>query len=91
MHTKLSPFSFVILAGKPAGSACWKTSSCPALAASYMRDAKAIASGGSSGAEASMLSLSAIVDLIFCCSVMDVYLTIYIEQDFGLYDELTDE
>jgi len=45
--TRLSPFSFVILAGKPAGSACSKISICPALAASYIRAASPTAAGGS--------------------------------------------
>jgi hypothetical protein len=45
--TRLSPFSFVILAGKPAGNACSKISSCPALAASYIRAANATAAAGS--------------------------------------------
>ena len=45
-RTKLSPLSLVKLAGSPAGSACWKTSSCPWRAALYMRVAKADSSGG---------------------------------------------
>ncbi len=44
-HTRLSPLSFVMFAGSPAGSACWKTSRRPWRAASYMRVAKAMISG----------------------------------------------
>lgn len=35
-----------MLAGKPAGRACWKVSIWPFRAASYMRVASAMASGG---------------------------------------------
>jgi len=45
--TKLSPFSFVMFAGKPAGSACWNISICPVRAASKRRLARARAAGGS--------------------------------------------
>lgn len=44
--TKLSPFSFVIFVGSPLGKACSKIGTSPALAASYILVAKAIASGG---------------------------------------------
>lgn len=47
-HTKLSPLSFVIFAGSPLGNACSNISSCPERAASNIRVAKAIASGGRS-------------------------------------------
>ena len=46
-HTKLSPLSLVIFAGRPAGRACSKTAVSPLRAASYMRLAKAMTSGDS--------------------------------------------
>ena len=45
--SRVSPLSFVMFAGKPAGSACSKMGRSPARAASYMRVAKAITSGES--------------------------------------------
>lgn len=48
--TRVSPFSFVMFAGNPAGSACSKMSTCPWRAALYMRLASSRASGGMSGA-----------------------------------------
>ena len=58
--TRLSPFSLVMLAGNPAGKACWKMSIWPARAASYILAANASASGGIEGALGSMFILSAI-------------------------------
>lgn len=46
-HTKLSPLSLVIFAGRPAGRACSKTATSPLRAASYIRLAKAMTSGDS--------------------------------------------
>ena len=46
-HTRLSPLSFVILGGRPAGSACSKIAVSPFRAASYMRLANATISGES--------------------------------------------
>lgn len=48
--TNVSPFSFVIFGGSPAGRACWKTATSPVLAASYIRPANAMTSGESVGA-----------------------------------------
>lgn len=45
-HTKLSPLSFMILGERPAGSACWKMSICPALAAAKNLEAMSMTSGG---------------------------------------------
>ena len=45
-RTRLSPLSFVSVAGSPAGRACWKMSIWPRRAASNMREARATASGG---------------------------------------------
>jgi hypothetical protein len=45
-YTKLSPFSFTRVAGRPAGRACWKISIWPDRAASYMRVARSVTSGG---------------------------------------------
>lgn len=44
-NTRVSPLSLVILAGRPAGRACWKTGRSPARAALNMRVAKSIISG----------------------------------------------
>jgi hypothetical protein len=46
----VSPFSLVKFAGKPAGKACANISLLPDLAASNMRPANAIASGGNDDA-----------------------------------------
>ncbi len=54
-NTRLSPFSFVIFAGNPAGNACWKISIWPFLAASYILEARAMAFGGSSPVAKSIL------------------------------------
>jgi hypothetical protein len=54
-----------MLAGKPAGRACWKISIWPFRAASYMRVASAMASGGRDEAfVASLVSFEAILDVI---------------------------
>lgn len=46
-HTRLSPLSLVMFAGRPAGSACSKIGTSPCLAASYIRVANAMTSGES--------------------------------------------
>lgn len=60
-RTKQSPFSLVMLGGRPARMACCRSSRSPCLAALYMRDARAMASGGrdeaDKGAAASAPSL----------------------------------
>lgn len=52
LHTSVSPLSLVRLGGKPAETACVRSSLSPCLAALYMRDASSMASGGSEEAAA---------------------------------------
>lgn len=47
LHTSVSPLSLVRLGGRPAETACVRSSLSPCLAALYMRDASSMASGGS--------------------------------------------
>lgn len=64
-QTKLSPLSFVMFAGRPAGNACSKVSTCPARAASYIFVANAMTSGVNWGAASVSFPLFAI---LFCKS-----------------------
>jgi hypothetical protein len=59
--TKVSPFSFLILAGRPAGNACWKTSILPVRAALYIFPANSITGGGISPAFVLALVSSAMI------------------------------
>lgn len=59
--TRVSPFSFLIFGGRPAGNACWKTSMSPVLAALYIFPANSITAGGISPLAGLVLVLSAMV------------------------------
>lgn len=68
-----------MFAGRPAGRACWNVAISPALAASYMRAARARASGGREPVES--LMMPTVPSLLWCIFVFAMEAQVDVVKD----------